>query len=202
MDNCDILGNEAFYGIGIRIGFYLQYFVFIWAGLFFSHNLTERAGAALALWLFKFGTMVALIADITTFKSLEPAEIYVVLLLLLRIPILRLIALLFDLIFQVPQPRMSRDDVSDSLASLALLTIDVVLSVWFWTVGVQVGKLSTSCHQVGFLFAKFDLKTPWFKAVNLACLGGFFVAALCLGWRRAGINREHKLNIRKNIPFK
>jgi hypothetical protein len=55
MGDCDIPGHEAFYGIGIRIGFYLQYLVFIWAGasLLFKHNLPERAGASLALWLFK-----------------------------------------------------------------------------------------------------------------------------------------------------
>ena len=97
---------------------------------------------------------------------------------------------------------MSRDDVSDSPALLILLTIDVALSVWFWTAGVQVGESSsTNCQQVGFLSAKFDLTTPWFKTVNLVCLGFFFVAALCLGWRRAGINLEHKRNVDKNIPL-
>lgn len=202
MGDCEITGNEAFYGIGIRIGFYLQYLVFIWAGsrLFFKHNLAERAGAALALWLFKFGTVVALLADIIVTKKLEPAEIYVVLLLLLRIPILRLIALLFDLLFRVPQPRMSRDDVSDSFASLALLTLDVALSLWFWTTGVYAGESSTTCPQVGFLFIGVDLTTLWFKKVNVVSLILFYLAALCLAWRRVSIDQESES--RKISPTK
>jgi len=192
MGDCDILGNEAFYGIGIRIGFYLQYLVFIWAGtwLFFKHNPAERAGAALALWLFKFGTVVALLADVTGAKRLKPVEIYVILLLLLRIPILRLIALFIDIIFSVPQPRMSKDDVSDSLASLALLTIDVGLSLWFWTTGVYAGESSTECPQVGFLFAKVNLTAPWFIKVNFACLVVFYLEALCLGYLRVRDGKE------------
>jgi hypothetical protein len=194
MGDCDIPGNEAFYGIGIRIGFYLQYLVFIWAGtwLFFKYNLAERAGAALALWLFKFGTVVALLADVTGAKRLKPVEVYVILLLLLRIPILRLIALLFDISFSVPQPRMSKDDVSDSLASLALLTIDVGLSLWFWTTGVYAGESSIECPQVGFLFAKVNLTAPWFTKVNIVCLVIFYLEALVLGCCRVNDGRNKK----------
>jgi hypothetical protein len=194
MDHCEIVGHDDFYGIGVRIGFYLQYLVFIWAGalFLFKGDLSERAGAALALWLFKFGTMAALLHDFVSSKKLVAAEIYIVLLLLLRIPILRLPGLLFDLIARVPQPRMSRDDVSDSVASLALLTIDVGISAWFWAVGVQTKSLSTPCHQVGFLFSKFDLTAPWFKITNLVCLFCFYAAALLMGWRRSGIAQDHK----------
>jgi hypothetical protein len=135
---------------------------------------------------------VALLADITVTKSLNPAEVYVVLLLLLRIPVLRLVAVLFDLVFCVPRPRMSRDDVSDSFVSLALLTIDVGLSLWFWSTGVQVGESGTNCPQVGFLFVKVNLTTPWFKTVNVVFLTLFYLAALCLAWRRVSIGRGNK----------
>jgi len=192
MDECKIPGHEMFYGVGIRIGFYLQYISFIWASDINKDDQKERASGALALWLFKFGMMVALLSDITVTKYLEASELYVVLLLLLRIPVLRMIGLLFDLIARTPQRRMSRDDVSDSVASLVLLVIDVVISAWFWFAGFKVRRSGTSCTQVGFLFAKFDLATWWFRVVNLVCLAVFFLAALCLGYRRVSNNNKNK----------
>jgi len=194
MGECEIPGHDMFYGIGIRIGFYLQYISFIWAGHVKEHDLAERAAGALALWLFKFGAMVALLHDIIVTKYLEASEIYVVLLLLLRIPILRMIGLLFDLFTCAPQPRMSRDDVSDSIASLALLIIDVGISAWFWIAGFQVRRSTISCTQVGFLFAKIDLASQWFRIVNLVCLFVFFLAALFLGARRVYVGIKQRRN--------
>ncbi len=194
MGECGISGHEAFYGVGICIGFYLQYIAFIWASVINKENLAERASDALALWLFKFGAIVALLYYITVTKYLEASEIYVVLLLLLRIPILRMIGLLFDLVTGTPQPRMSKDDVSDSIASLALLTMDVGISTWFWFAGFQVKRSTTSCMQVGFLFAPFDLAAPWFRIVNLVCLLVFFITALLTGIRRVYVDLRPKRN--------
>jgi hypothetical protein len=184
------------YGIGIRIGFYLQYFVFIWAAKLFRDNLAERSAAALALWLFKFGATVALMFKIIHHKITAPVEIYIVFLLLLRIPVLRIPALIFDMILDVPLPILERDDVSDSPASFALLIINVGLSMWFWTKGINTVR-SNECPHWAFLFERVDLQARWFIYLNLASLLPFFTLALWQGLRRIrGRNRED-LNKRK-----
>jgi hypothetical protein len=173
--------DDAMYGVGIRVGFYLQYFVFIWAAMFFGNNKDERAGAALALWLFKFGTMAALVNKIISDADFLPVEIYIILLLLIRIPILRIPALIFD--FCVPLPTLERDDVSDSVASWALLTIDFIIAMWFWAKGINASA-SADCTQWGFLFEKVDLKAHWFITLNIVCLVIFYALAICQAIRR------------------
>lgn len=77
---CKISGNNDMYGLGIRIGFYLQ-----WYGAILARWIapSEVKNLAFSLDIFVAATFLALInLTFNDFNSLEPVETYIVLLLL------------------------------------------------------------------------------------------------------------------------
>lgn len=77
MSLCDFNGNADMYGLGIRLGYYLQ-----WFGIILASPLApdEVPNARFALALFISATFQALIIQIVR-RNLYIVEIYVVLLL-------------------------------------------------------------------------------------------------------------------------
>lgn len=77
---CKIEGNSDMYGLGIRLGFYFQ-----WYGAILARWLapSEVKGLAFSFNVFVAATFLALvISTLTDIDSLEPVETYIVLLLM------------------------------------------------------------------------------------------------------------------------
>jgi hypothetical protein len=77
MSACTITGNPDMYGLGIRIGFYMQ-----WYGAILAAWIAPSEVPGLRFWnpLFIAATFLALLIQ-TVEKTLHPVEIYTILLL-------------------------------------------------------------------------------------------------------------------------
>ena len=154
---CTVVGNSDLYGLGIRIGIYLQ-----WAsGLLANTFHADSVGDMLATnTIFLMALFIAL-AIITANETVIATEVMI------------LLQFCFGFLFTVSSTwglRVSARQLNSvkeykkrvdfplfgSAIRLCLASAICAYNVWFWFIGV--GKLSDSvCHPVGFLFAPVDL---------------------------------------------
>jgi hypothetical protein len=181
------------YGLGIRTGFYLQWFALVVAPWLAA---PETQGFRLLNALFVLATSLALIIQ-TTANALSPAEIYVVLLLVFGSFYLTIPLFLWRLITGCSPnwdpSRWPRAPSSPGLSVVSFLLSLVLLGyqMWFWTAGVKERRLD--CQQYGFLFAKIPIDNGGFIAWNILfniafLLGGMWglcvAMALIRGYRK------------------
>jgi hypothetical protein len=180
---CIFDGNTDMYGIGIRLGFYLQWFSAILARFlvpkrFRDHRKehpmkNEATGLRFSNNLFAAATFLALLILIGgDVSSLQVVEVYVVLLLtfgyslaLVPIYLWRLLTLCSPRWDPTRWPITWPSKVESNLTFL-LITGVASFQLWFWF--GRVSQLhNLTCQEYGFLMAKVRLNLPVMQAVHI-----------------------------------
>jgi len=182
MATCQINGNSDMYGLGIRIGYYLQWYSAILAAWIAP---SEVPTLRVALIFFTSATFLATIIQATK-KSLEAAETYIILLLTFGSSLYLLPLLLWRFITgfnpKLDPSRFPRAKAPGSTSNhLYNLLVMGVLSfqIWFW-VHETPPIDHRSCQEFGFLFTKVRLNSHWFRALNIALATAQLAAMLAL----------------------
>jgi hypothetical protein len=177
MASCSFSGNSDMYGLGIRLGFYLN-----WYGETLASWIArdEVNGIALSNSFFVAATFLALVIQ-TARDNLTPVEIYVILLLTfggyLYIVPLYIWRCLTCWAPEWDPSRYPRVPVGGafSVMNWFLLIAVAVFQLWFWINKVR-STASGHCEEFGFLFTKVDLTGKGFLAVNILL---YFSLLLC-----------------------
>jgi len=178
---CVFEGNSDLYGLGIRIGIYLQWISGLLANCFHADSVRDML-ATNTIFLIALFTALAIIS---TEDTVLAAEVTI------------LLQFCFGFVFTVSSTwgwRVSARQLNSakefgnpvyfpllgSAIRLCLTTSICAYNVWFWFVGL--GKLSkAACDPVGFLFAPVDLlrhARVFFKITSVMILTFFGIATL------------------------
>jgi hypothetical protein len=168
MEICEFKGNPDLYGIGIRIGFYLQWFAGILANFLYVPD--ELSGIRFGLICFTAATFLALMIRTT---SSTIVDIYITLLLcfgyyyfLIPLYIWRILTCFntdYDPTRWAIIPTSRRFDIVYHLLLLAVSGYQL----WFWT--ARVPKLPFyNCYSYGFIFSKLALEDSVLSSINIA----------------------------------
>ena len=191
--NCSFSGNSDTYGIGVRVGFYLQWFSSIIASIPISESQElapdEWPKLNFGITLFTVATFLALISEAA---KLKPVEIYIILLLffgylyfLIPISFLRCLA----------SCRLQRERSGDRqplivyglLTSLFLCALSC-FQLWFWGSHFQhAGTADGPCQAFGFGFKKVNLDNRAFRAFNIIYTIGLFIWSLLGVWASSSL---------------
>lgn len=169
MADCSFDGNADMYGLGIRIGFYLQWFGTILASWIAR---SEVQGMRFSNSLFVSATFLALIVQVSQ-NALRPVEIYIVLLLMFGaylyiVPLYIWRLVTWGRIRLDPSmfPRVKNSKIYSRL-KFGLLVAVCGFQLWFWFRGVEdVAGAAEGCTEWGFLFTKIRLDGKPFRIVN------------------------------------
>ncbi|KAK0651550.1 hypothetical protein B0T16DRAFT_503793 [Cercophora newfieldiana] len=210
--SCTVAGKPEFYGVGIRVSFYL-----LWFGITLSRWICDPTLFLLLLgthFVFACGVFVSLLVSLTTSTELSAAEVYLLLLLVsalalyVRLPyyLWRVVtAFRPDLDCGFYHHHIGLRDRADmpgpytfGVAETVLMVCLIGTHLWFWSAGVDSNALYAAgrdsgglpCElekQAGFVFKSADLGSPGFRAFNaiiiFAIAGGTLVTALAdAGW--------------------
>lgn len=183
METCTFSGNPDMYGLGIRIGYYLQWYGGILAAWIAPE---ESSSLRLANALFVAATFLALFIQTIqehAEKSFPIVETYIILFLafgsyLVLVPIYlwRIFTCCNPYLDPTRFPRVNPGRVYGYMNSV-LLTAVLGFELWYWI--HQVPKLATvKCAQYGFFFHKIQLNNRGFRMLNvIPCL---FLLLCCI----------------------
>lgn len=179
MAACERSGNSDMYGLGIRTGFYIQ-----WFGIIAAPWMAEEEvqGLRFGNALFITATFLALVIQ-TSLNALLAVDVYIVLLLtfgsfywFVPLYLWRLIIGCNPLMDPSRWPLVPSSALYGVL-SFALLVTVACYQLWFWTTGINtVQEAPTGCTDYGFLFAMTPLHNRGFIAFNVI----FNIALLCI----------------------
>lgn len=187
MSNCGFDGNEDMYGLGIRIGFYLQWFGAIAADFL---ALNEVPNQRLTYCLFITAVFIALLSQISM-SSLRPVEIYIVSLQAVggfyAFAPVYLLQLWTGFDPRWDPSRSIRAEISSRYYVLVCLLM-VALScfqVWSWSTFISTS--GWHCLQYGFFFMRVPLDNSAFVALHMLLnifLLGYALTVICInvGW--------------------
>ncbi|CAN8106198.1 unnamed protein product [Discula destructiva] len=169
MAACQILGHADSYGLGIRMAFYLQ-----WFGLIITCWLLESDALS-----FKFLNSLTILATAIglalNLDLLQPAEIYIILLLvcgtlyfLVPVYLWRLLTCCRPWWDTERWNRMRMGWLFRACMALLFGTL-LGIQIWFWCTGVYVRPTvaDTNCQQYGFFFGQMVLDGPALTAINI-----------------------------------
>ena len=184
--SCQAEGIRTCTVLGIRIGFYLQ-----WFGSIVAEWLSKDQALSLrfANSFFIAATFLALIIQTST-GLLSSVDIYIIILLTYGayyyfIPLYTWRLIIGCSPFWDPSrwPRVPPSRVYSSL-TFALLVAVASFQMWFWCTGVNtVPRKVSGCPEYGFFFAMIPLDNAGFIAVNILVNVGMLIACfvhLCL----------------------
>lgn len=167
---CSFTGNTDMYGLGIRIGFYLQWYAVDLASWFAQ---SEVSGIRLTNSVFIAATFLALVVQvILDVSNLKVVEVYVILLLtfgyfLFFVPlyIWRLLTGYNPAFDPFRFPHVWPGRVYGILNFLLLVAV-ASFQLWFWF--ARVPQLDGQvCQEYGFFFAKIRLNKKGFEVLNI-----------------------------------
>ena len=166
---CSITGNADLYGLGNRVGFYLQLYSIIFAAWACP---TEVPKLCIANTLFRSIVFVTVVTQLLQSNALSTLDIYIALLLWSSSTINNsLIRLLWRMVTGFnPRWDPSRYRKSKpasrwfSRAEFLVLDAIFVFEIWFWTARVRA---QDQCEQYGFLFSKVKTESKAFRFTNL-----------------------------------
>ena len=167
---CRFDGNTDMYGLGIRIGFYLQWYASDLASWLAP---SEVDGIRLTNSVFIAATFLALLIQvILDVSNLRVVEVYVILLLtfgyylfLVPLYIWRLLTGYNPALDPFRFPRVRPGHVYSVLNFLLLVAV-ASFQLWFWF--ARVPQLDgQACQEYGFFFAKIKLNEKSFGVLNI-----------------------------------
>ncbi|KAK5663058.1 hypothetical protein OQA88_6474 [Cercophora sp. LCS_1] len=194
---CKIVGKPEYYGIGIRVSFYL-----LWAGLTLARWLCEPTLFIVLLvthFIYACAVFLGLVITITTSTALSAAEVYLTMVLIsglacyVRIPyyIWRVATCFhkkmdsgfyyYHLGFKDADTETMSGPYVYGVMETCFMACVVGLQMWFWFSGVESSDLhhngrdygGVPCElqdQVGFVFRPAALSSPGFRAFNLVLI--------------------------------
>ncbi|KAN0080492.1 hypothetical protein V8E54_003696 [Elaphomyces granulatus] len=169
MTSCVINGNSDMYGLGIRVGFYLQ-----WYGAILASWIAPSEINALRFSnsLFVGATFLALIIQ-TAESELQPVEIYIILLLafgyyLYFVPLFlwRLVTGCSPHLDPSRWPRKKQGTVFSVLNFILLGSVSV-FQMWFWANQIAHPSDESDCEVFAFAFIKVRLDNQAFNIFNI-----------------------------------
>ncbi|POS75543.1 hypothetical protein DHEL01_v206070 [Diaporthe helianthi] len=208
MANCPFPVNSGAYGIGIRLAFYLQ-----WFGM----TITAWAPGSETLKLLNFinvlTTAATSIGLVMNLETLQPVEIYIVLLLTSGTLYFTIPTYLWRLVtccrpWWDPE-RWTRIKTGwlFRVSTYSMYGALLSLHIWFWCQGVHVKRKSgpdvdsdrePECEQYGFLFAQLRLDDPGLVTLNIIIHLSMLLVGTGIFANRTGIF-EHFRSIRDLI---
>ena len=183
---CIFDGNADMYGVGIRLGFYLQWIGISLASWLLASRLAkeEVPGIRFGINIFVAATFLALIIlTARDVNSLQVVETYIILLLtfgsyayLVPLFLWRLLTRSNPKLDPSRWPKVRTSRVESVLNTLLLLGVSA-FQLWFWF--ARVPDLDRrGCQGYGFFFARVRLNAEWFQILNI--LLHFLVLLICL----------------------
>lgn len=185
MTTCTITGNSDMYGLGIRIGFYLQWFGTILAS-WPDRTHDEVPALRFSNSLFVSATFIALLIQ-TAKNNLRPVEIYIILLLtfgryfhFVPIYIWRLLVCCDPRLDPTRHPRVHAGPVFSGLNFLLLASVSIY-HLWFWyhLNGLALGE-KEGCVEYGFFFGRVLLDGKGFMVANILLHFGLLISCVVI----------------------
>ena len=167
---CSFSGNTDMYGLGIRIGFYLQWFAVDLASWLAP---SEVNGIRLTNSIFIAATFLALIIQVSIkVSNLQVVEVYIILLLtfgyyLFFVPLYtwRLLIGYDPALDPFRFPHVWPGQVYSALNFLLIVAV-ASFQLWFWF--ARVPQLNgQNCPEYGFFFAKIRMNKKGFEVLNI-----------------------------------
>lgn len=164
---CQVQGKPQLYGLGIRVAFYIQ-----WFGVLVAEYLefADHSSPRLLGLLLSSAAFLGLVVQLGLQTALEPADIYIVLLLAAGV-FLPLVPLYFwkalTCFNRHWDPfRWTRGSTSPAIKGLhfVLLLGITSLAIWYWTTFLPENDCAT--YQKGFLFSPVPLGDTAYVASN------------------------------------
>ncbi|KAI1496884.1 hypothetical protein F5X99DRAFT_47445 [Biscogniauxia marginata] len=178
MATCSVEGNADMYGVGIRLGFYLNWFAGILANVIAAEEIeTSRY----AFSCFIAATFIALVVQ-TAQGTLTTLDMYIVLLLcfgyfffLIPTFLWRLFTC-FDVTLDPTRwPRARAGAFYHVVHGLLLLAV-AAFQLWFWIVEAST---TSECSYYGFLFARLEISATALRDTNIAFQA--LIVLICAG---------------------
>jgi hypothetical protein len=176
---CEVSGNSDMYGLGIRVGFYLQWMsspVAAWIAK------DETSGLRTANAFFVSATFIGLIIE-TALNHLDVVEIYVILLLGFGAQYSWLIAILWRVAthfnaYWDPARHMRTPPPSKMFWFLYTIIqiAQIVFQLWFWL--YKIPRTDNECARFGFAFFKVRLTNNGFRIFNVVVMVVLLVLTL------------------------
>ncbi|KAM7183475.1 hypothetical protein V8F33_013556 [Rhypophila sp. PSN 637] len=193
-DSCSYQGNADMYGLGIRLGFYLQWFAKITADIVMRPS--EIKGNRFAIYSFTAAVFIAL--SIQTAKArITDLDGYIVLLLCFGnyyslVPIF-LWRVLTGFKARLDPTRWAAASSSIFLrifSSVILLAISAY-QIAFWASLMSTMRTDSECERVGFLFTQMPLYGRALRIVNITFSSLLIVIGL-LGWMDYLLSKQRR----------
>ena len=168
MDDCHFAGNSDMYGLGIRVGFYVQWYSTI-LGAWIAPS--EVPGMRLSNSFFVSATFLALIIQVAK-DNLTTADIYITLLLIFGGYLYLVPVYIWRLVTgcnpRWDPSRFSRVKNGQLFSSLNFMLLVAVSAyqLWFWLRKVKDNDIP-GCVEYGFFFSRFPLKARGFVIANI-----------------------------------
>lgn len=163
---CGFDGNPDLFGLGVRVGIYIQIVSFILAGVFLPKESAYLQGSA---FVFLLAIFIALIRE-SVARTLHATEVALVGWLIM-----------FQ-IMGVGSTLTRNLTVTSALRmTLGFLALPAYISyyVWFWFVGIDSVPQGT-CDEYSFFWAKVNIR-GWYRTVNKAIWTFGLVVVFILG---------------------
>ncbi|KAK5994870.1 hypothetical protein PT974_03256 [Cladobotryum mycophilum] len=179
MNGCKSQGRPDMYGLGIRLGFYSQ-----WFGEMFNEYVDQPDVADVRCLgvLLTSAVLLGLIVQ-SLGSHLDPADMYIVLLLtagtyvfLIPMYVWRVLTCCDQAWDPLKWTRELKFPIYD-MANFILLLCVASFGVWFYA--IYLPKKEPDCQQYGFLFAKIRLKDKLFIGVNTVVY--LIILLICAG---------------------
>lgn len=157
-DDVPTCGNSDMYGLGIRLGFYLQWLAGALAALL--NIRSDIVAVRSCLFAFTLAVFIAIIVQTTRSPTLTSADIFITLLLCFGY----FYSLPFKLLMK--NTRVVASLEFDALQHMLLLAVSGY-KLWFWSTGVMHSKNPYNCKEFGFPFRRHKLDSPNVRAFYL-----------------------------------
>jgi len=166
---CEIAGNADLYGLGVRVGFYLQ-----WLALLLANWLCPQEAVVLrlAITVFIAINFLATLFQLQQPEHLEDVDIYITLLFTFGPAYYVVVNRMWRMTMRfsirwVPSryPITEPPGLLFSILGTALITSHFVFQSWFWA--ARLAPSHQNCTTYGFMFGKVRLHDPTFRIINI-----------------------------------
>ncbi|CAN9154635.1 unnamed protein product [Alternaria alternata] len=173
---CEFSGNSDMYGLGIRIGSYLQWLSLLIAARYVP---SELPGLRTSNAFFTSATFIGLVVE-TALQDIEITEIYITMLLVFGSQYIWLTAMLWR-VFTPSEPESSKSSLMHWFSFGLVQVAQIGFQLWFWIFKVaKFARRENTCQRFGFGFYKFGLTSDGFRIFNILLKAALLVLTVVL----------------------
>ncbi|KAI5376862.1 hypothetical protein J4E82_004532 [Alternaria postmessia] len=164
------------YGLGIRIGSYLQWLSLLIAARYVP---SELPGLRTSNAFFTSATFIGLVVE-TALQDIEITEIYITMLLVFGSQYIWLTAMLWR-VFTPSEPESSKSSLMHWFSFGLVQVAQIGFQLWFWIFKVaKFARRENTCQRFGFGFYKFGLTSDGFRIFNILLKAALLVLTVVL----------------------